>query len=59
MFKGGGEFIAGLGRGLADWLRANTPFGDRVEFRVLGKSVGFTIPALAEGGVLNRAAAPS
>jgi tape measure domain-containing protein len=49
-----GDFVAGLGRGLADWLNANTPFGDRVEFKVLGKSVGFTIPALAEGGTIMR-----
>jgi tape measure domain-containing protein len=54
VFKGGSEFISGLGRGLADWLNANTPFGDRVEFKVLGKSVGFTIPALAEGGTIMR-----
>jgi hypothetical protein len=54
VFSGAGEFVSGLGRGLADWLNANTPFGDRVEFSVLGKSVGFTIPALAEGGTIMR-----
>lgn len=46
----GGGFVSGIGRGLADWLNSNTPFGDRVEFSILGKHVGFTIPALAEGG---------
>ena len=54
IFSGAGEFVAGLGRGLANWLNANTPFGDRVQFSILGKSVGFTIPALAEGGTIMR-----
>jgi hypothetical protein len=49
-----GSFVSGIGRGLADWLNANTPFGDRVEFSVLGKHVGFTIPALAQGGTTTR-----
>ena len=54
IFSGAGNFVAGLGRGLADWLNANTPFGDKVEFSILGKHVGFTIPALAEGGLVTR-----
>lgn len=54
LFSDAGGFVSGIGRGIADWLNANTPFGDRIEFRVFGKSVGFTIPALATGGVIQR-----
>lgn len=54
VFSGAGSIVAGLGRGLADWLNANTPFGDHVGFTILGKHVGFDIPALAAGGVVQQ-----
>jgi len=48
MFKGATSFAADIGRSIADWLNANTPFGDKVNFG----PVHFTIPALAEGGIM-------
>ena len=42
------DFVGGIGRGIADWLNAHTPFGDTI-------NLGFKkihIPALATGGTL-------
>ena len=42
------DFVGGIGRGIADWLNAHTPFGDTI-------NLGFKkihIPALAAGGTL-------
>ena len=48
IFSGAGNFAGDVGRSIANWLNANTPFGDSVH---LGP-VHFTIPALAEGGLV-------
>jgi uncharacterized membrane protein len=44
------DFVSGIGRGIADWLNAHTPFGDEID---LGFKK-FTLPALADGGVVTR-----
>jgi hypothetical protein len=47
------DFVAGIGRGIADWLNAHTPFGDKIS----AGPIHFTLPALAEGGTITRAGA--
>jgi hypothetical protein len=49
LFVGAGAFAASIGRGIADWLNDETPFGDHVS---LGPFGGFTIPKLAMGGTI-------
>jgi hypothetical protein len=50
IFTGATGIAAGIGRGVANWLNANTPFGDEVHVG----PVHFRIPALAEGGIIRR-----
>lgn len=45
-FKGGGSFLLGIGRGIADWLNDNTPFGDKVKVG----PISVRLPALRRGG---------
>ena len=47
------DFVSGIGRGIADWLNAHTPFGDKIKVGPLK----FTLPALAAGGTILRAGA--
>jgi hypothetical protein len=42
------DFVSGIGRGIADWLNAHTPFGDTIDLGI--KKIH--IPALAEGGTI-------
>lgn len=46
IFSGG--FAANVGREIADWLNASTPFGDHIKVG----PVDFTLPALAGGGTM-------
>jgi hypothetical protein len=48
MFSGAGNFAGNVGREIADWLNANTPFGDHIKVG----PVDFTLPALATGGTM-------
>jgi hypothetical protein len=48
IFSGAGGFVSSIGRGIADWINAHTPFGDQVKVGPLK----FRIPALAAGGVI-------
>jgi phage-related protein len=48
MFSGAVGLAGDLGRGIANWLNANTPFGDNVSVG----PVHFRIPALAAGGTM-------
>jgi hypothetical protein len=48
MFTGAVGIAADVGRSIADWLNANTPFGDKVHVG----PVSFTLPALAQGGIM-------
>jgi hypothetical protein len=41
-----GGFIANIGRQIADWINASTPFGDSIKIG----PVSVTLPALAQGG---------
>jgi len=47
------DFVKGIGRGIADWLNAHTPFGDTIDLGI--KKIH--IPALAAGGTMIRAGA--
>jgi hypothetical protein len=50
IFSGG--WAPAIGRGIADWLNAHTPFGDKID---LPKPLpDFTLPALAGGGIIRR-----
>lgn len=48
IFSGASNFAGNIGREIADWLNANTPFGDHVKVG----PVDFTMPALAQGGTM-------
>lgn len=50
IFTGAVGLASDVGRGIADWLNANTPFGDKVHVG----PVSFTLPALAEGGLISQ-----
>jgi hypothetical protein len=47
-FTGMVGMAAGIGRGIADWLNANTPFGNQIDLGPLH----FKIPELASGGTI-------
>jgi hypothetical protein len=44
--SGLGSFLANVGRGIANWINANTPFGDSIKVG----PVSVRLPALAQGG---------
>ena len=44
--KGGGQFLGDIGRGIADWLNAHTPLGDKVKVG----PISVRLPALRQGG---------
>jgi hypothetical protein len=51
VFSGG--FVSQIGRGIADWINAHTPFGDEIKAGPLH----FRLPALAAGGVIRASGA--
>lgn len=51
IFSGG--FVSQIGRGIADWINAHTPFGDEIKAGPLH----FRLPALAAGGVIRASGA--
>jgi hypothetical protein len=48
-----GNFVSQIGRGIADWINAHTPFGDEIKAGPLH----FRLPALAAGGVIRASGA--
>ena len=48
IFSGASNFAGNIGREIADWLNANTPFGDQIK---VGPA-SITLPALAQGGTM-------